>query len=234
MKLKFLGTKGEIEEKTRKHKYHSSLLLENKGFKLLIDHGLKSKKLSKIKPNAILITHAHPDHFIWVKKDEVYQGKIYVTRDTRRATKFEKNFEIIKLNKWFKIGPFRILAYRVIHSLIAPAVGLKIKNKKTIIYNPDIIVMKNKAVLKNVDLYIGDGSSFKSNLIRRKNDKLFGHTRMTTQINWCKKYGIEKVIFTHLGKEALALGNKKLKKELKEPNVNVMIAYDDMEYKIDS
>lgn len=81
MKLKFLGTKGEIEEKTTRHKLHSSLLLEDKGFRLLIDHGLKSEKLVSIKPDAILITHAHPDHFIWLKKDENYEGKIYLTNE---------------------------------------------------------------------------------------------------------------------------------------------------------
>ena len=235
MKLKFLGTKGEIEEKSKKHKYHSSLLITYKGFKLLIDHGMVSFSLKKIKPDAILITHAHPDHFKWLKKDEDYKGKIYVTRETKKASKFKKNYELIKLNKWFKIGPFKILAYRVIHSLIAPAVGFKIKANKIISYNPDLISIKRQAfVFKGIDFYIGDGSSIKSNLVRRRGNKLFGHTRMITQLNWCKKYKIKNIIFTHFGKEALKKGDKNLKKILREKaqEINILIAYDGMEVKI--
>ena len=134
------------------------------------------------------------------------------------------------------MGGLKILAYRVIHSLIAPAVGFKIKANKTIIYNPDLITIKKRAfVLKGIDLYIGDGSSFKSNLIRRKGNKLFGHTRMITQLNWCRKYNIKKVIFTHFGKEALKIGDKKLKKILEEKiqkEIKITIAHDDMEIKL--
>lgn len=209
-------------------------MIEDRNFKLLVDHGLRSKRLTKIKPEAILITHGHPDHFVWLKKDEDYQGKIYVTAETEKLAKFKKNFEIIKVNQWFEIGPFKIFAYRVAHSLIAPAVGFKIKaGGKTLIYNPDLIVMEEKKVLKNVDLYIGDGSSVKSNLVRRKDSQLFGHTRMQTQINWCRQFGINKIIFTHLGKEALSIGDRQLAKILKQEGMSIEIADDGMTYEID-
>ncbi len=229
MQIRFLGTRGEIEESSKKHKYHSSLLLEYKGFKLLIDHGMISLPLKKVRPDAILITHAHPDHFKWLKKDEDFNNKIYVTNETKKAAKFMKNFQVIKKDKWFKIGNFKIMAYNVIHSLRAPAVGFKIKADKIIAYNPDLIAPVNHAVLRNVDIYIGDGSSFRSNLVRRSKtlpSKLFGHARMSTQVNWCLKYGIKKAIFTHFGKEAIRLGDKELKKKLEQEGINILIAYD--------
>jgi phosphoribosyl 1,2-cyclic phosphodiesterase len=232
MKLKFLGTRGEVEESSRKHRYHSSLLITYRGFKLLIDHGLISIPLKKIKPDAIIITHVHPDHFKWLKKDEEYKGKIYVTRETKKASRFKKNFEGIHIDKWFKIGPFKILGYRVIHSLRAPAIGFKIEANKTFIYNPDLIVMKKKSVLRGIDLYIGDGSTVTANLVRRKDNKLFGHTRIQTQINWCKKYEIKNVIFTHFGKEPIRWGDKKLEKKFKQKEINVGIAYDGMRLEI--
>lgn len=228
MKLTFLGTKGYIEESTKRHRYHSSLLIEYKGYQLLIDHGLLSHPLKKIKPYAILITHAHPDTFKWIKENEEYAGRIYVTRQTRRLSKFKKKFVILKLNKWFSLGPFEILSYSVIHSLRAPAIGFKIKANKTIIYNSDLVVMKNKNVLRDVDVYIGDGSSVKGNLVRNLAGKIFGHSKMSTQINWCKQYGIKNIIFTHLGKEALALGDLKLEKMLKQEGMKIKIAYDKM------
>ena len=228
MRLKFLGTRGDVEESSKNHKYHSSLLVTYKGFKLLIDHGLISQPLKKIKPDAILITHGHPDHFTWLKKDEEYKGKIYVTRETKKASKFKKNFELIHLDKWFKLGPFKVLGYRVIHSLIAPAIGFKIKADKTFIYNPDLIVMKKKSVLKDIDLYIGDGSTVTANLVRRKDNKLFGHTRIKTQVNWCKKYKVKKATFTHFGKEPIRIGDKNLEKRFKQEDVEVKIAHDGM------
>ncbi len=230
MKLTFLGTKGFIEESSKKHKFHSSLLVKYKGFKLLIDHGLLSQKLNVIKPNAVLITHGHPDTFKWLKEDEEYSGKIYLTRETKKLSKYQKNFAILELNKWIKIGPFQILPYRVVHSINAPAVGFKIKGNKTLIYNSDLVVMKDKSVIRDVDLYIGDGSSLRGNLVRRKGNKLFGHARMSTQVNWCKKYKISKLIFTHLGKEALRIGDKKVEQLLHQPGMEITIAKDRMRY----
>lgn len=230
MKLFFLGTKGYIEEFSPRHRYHSSLLLEYRNFHLLIDHGLISKKLGTIMPDAILITHGHSDSFKWLKENEKYSGKIYVTRETKRLSRFPQNFVLMKLGRWIKVGPFKVLAYRVVHSVIAPAVGFKIKAGKTIVYNSDLVVPKNKSVLKNVDLYIGDGSSVRGNLVRKKNGKLFGHARISTQLKWCQQYHIKKVIFTHLGKEALRIGDKKLNEWLQQnfqpKEMKIMVAYD--------
>jgi ribonuclease BN (tRNA processing enzyme) len=228
MKLQFLGTKGEIEEETSRHRLHSSLLITSKRFKLLLDHGLENRPLSAIKPNAILITHAHPDHFVWLKKDEDFSGKIYLTPESAKRAKYKKNFVLIKTNRWFRVGPFTVFAYPVGHSLIAPAVGFKIKKGKTLVYNPDILTLPQKAVLKGVDVYIGDSSSVKNNLVRRKNGQIFGHTRMSTQVNWCQKAGIKKIIFTHLGKEALKIGDRKLSQMLAKEDLEVKIAHDGM------
>ncbi len=219
MKIKFEGTRGEIEEYSRKHRHHSSLLVEEGKFKLLIDHGVKTCSLERIKPDAILITHAHPDHFAWTKKNLQTNIPIYLTRQTFNYARFKpQNYNFIKPNKKFKLGPFTILPYKVIHSIRCPALGFKVSlNHKSLIYNPDLIDIVNKnKILKNVSLYIGDGSSIRSNLVRRKNNKLFGHTRIQTQINWCRKYKISNVIFTHFGKEALSFGDKKLEKKLKQ------------------
>lgn len=230
-KLIFLGTKGEIEEKTNRHKYNSSLLLIKNKFKLLIDYGLIQKyKLEEIKPNAIIITHAHPDHYIWTKKDNPTNISLYVTKETLNYGKFKpQNYKIIKPKHKLKIGPFSILPYRVMHSIKCPAIGFKIcDGKKTLIYNPDLvdIVNKNK-ILKKIDYYIGDGSSTQANLVRRKENKIFGHTRVTTQIHWCKKLQIKNIIFTHLGRETL-----KKEKDFKKQHPEIIFAYDGMKIEV--
>lgn len=232
-KLIFFGTKGEIEEFSKRHKYHSSLLIKHKGFKLLIDYGeIHKHNLRSIKPHAILITHAHPDHYIWTKQNIITKIPIYLTKKTLEYGKFKPgNSHVIKPGKKIKIGQFRILPYRVLHSIKCPTIGFKIFiDKKKIIYNPDLvdIVSKNK-ILKNVDYYIGDGSCIRANLVRKKDNKIFGHARIITQINWCKKFDIENnsIIFTHLGKETISK-EKYFKKEYPE----AILAYDGMKMKI--
>lgn len=230
-KLVFLGTRGEIEEFSKNHKYNSSLLVKHKRFKLLIDYGLLHKReLNKIKPNALLISHAHTDHYIWTKKELKTKIPVYLTKKTLNYGKFKpENPKIIKSGGKIKLGPFIILPYKVLHSIRCPAIGFKILvDKKGFIYNPDLveIIGKNK-ILKNADYYIGDGSSIRANLVRRKGNRLFGHARITTQINWCKRHRIKNILFTHLGKETISK-----EKQFKKEHPEIILAHDGMKMEI--
>jgi len=229
--LIFLGTKGEIEEYSKKHRYHSSTLLCYKKFKLLIDYGtLQKNKLEKIKPDAVIITHAHPDHYVWTKENYKTKIPVYLTKKTFDYGKFKpENYKLIKPNKKFKLGPFTIVAHKVLHSIRCPGVAFEIFiNRKKIIYTGDVVDVENKnKFLKDADYYIGDGSCIRANLVRRRDDKIFGHARIITQINWCEKAGIKNIIFTHLGKETI-----RKEKEFKKKYPEVIFAYDRMEMKI--
>lgn len=234
MILKFLGTKGYVEEKNKKHKRHSSLLITYRKKKLLIDWGLDwYGRLNSINPDWILITHAHPDHAFGLK--EGTPKAVYAAWSTYKfLRKFAlPNLKKIKKNIPFKLGPFKIMAYSVIHSIKAPAVGFRITAAgKTLAYNPDLIFIKNRRkIFKDLDLYIGDGSSVTRPMVRRKENKLFGHSSIRTQITSCKKFKIRQAIFTHFGKEAIGMGEKKLEKKLDEfggGELKVAAAYDGM------
>ncbi len=229
--LIFLGTKGEIEEKSRRHKYHSSILMIKDNFRLMIDFGLIHRdNLQKIKPDAVLITHAHPDHYIWTKKGYETDIPVYVTKSTINYGKFKpENYKIISENKKIKLSPFSILPYKVLHSVRCPAVGFRISfGKNVVIYNPDLVDIINRdKILKNARYYIGDGSSINANLVRKRNEKIFGHSRITTQVKWCEKAGIKKIIFTHLGKETIAK-----EKSFKNKHPEIIFAYDGMRVEI--
>jgi glyoxylase-like metal-dependent hydrolase (beta-lactamase superfamily II) len=63
MNLTFLGTRGFIEARTRRHWMHTSLRVEYRGRGVMIDCGLDwASELHRLKPGAIVLTHAHPDH----------------------------------------------------------------------------------------------------------------------------------------------------------------------------
>jgi len=102
------------------------------------------------------------------------------------------------IRRKFRIGNIPFEAIPVEHSIKAPAVMIKFKlGGKTIIYAPDILYTRYKREFKGVDLYIGDGSALKKSIVRKKNDQIYGHASIRTQLSWCKKNNIPLALFTH-------------------------------------
>ena len=63
IELTFLGTRGELKIRSRRHRHHSSLLVHHGDTCKMIDCGADwLGRLRAIAPTAILLTHAHPDH----------------------------------------------------------------------------------------------------------------------------------------------------------------------------
>ena len=231
IKLTFLGTKGEIEEEAERHRFHSSMLVESGGTRLLIDYGLLHRySLDEIRPDAILVTHAHPDHYSWLKQDVPSDIPVYLTQVSLDYGKFKpRNAHVVSPMQQFAIGAFKCMAYGVIHSIRCPAVGWKLTVEgRTLVYNSDLVDIEEKdAVLTGVDWYIGDGSAVKANLVRRRGDALFGHTRIITQVHWCEKHGIKHMVFTHLGRETL-----REEEGFKAEHPEAILAYDGLEMEI--
>ncbi|MFO8082850.1 MAG: MBL fold metallo-hydrolase [Desulfobacterales bacterium] len=231
--LVFLGTKGNIESLSREHKYHSSVAVKEKNTKIMIDFGTEHKYdfPGRSKADGLLITHAHPDHYAWAQINVNTRMKVYLTQYSYHYGKHKpKKFQVIKPEKQFVIGEFKILPYSVIHSIRCPAIGFKItiSSETVIVYNPDVIDIENKdSILADANYYIGDGSSIRTSLVRKKAEYLFGHAKVSTQVNWCRKYGIDNIIFTHLGQDTI-----KNKKEFLEKNPEVVFAEDGMKVNI--
>jgi phosphoribosyl 1,2-cyclic phosphodiesterase len=236
MIIEFPGTKGEIEESSPKHKYHTCLIVRYKKTNILIDLGLKFNPtlLKEIRNfNYILITHAHPDHYIWTLKEENRVDiPVYLTIDTLDYGKYRpKNYKVIYPDRNYELEDLEITAYKVIHSLRCPAVGYRVKGDKSFVYAPDIVDFEqDKAVILNeIDMLIADGSSLNINMVRRRGSMLFGHTRVKTIIGWCKKYDIKKLVITHCGKQIVTMGSEELDKMLKSytnGNIDVTVAFD--------
>ncbi len=236
MTIEFPGTRGEIEESSAQHKYHSSLVVRYKNTGALVDLGVKfnPRLIDRINDfDLILITHAHPDHYLWTLKDEKRVDiPVYLTEVTFDYGKYKPlGYKIIKSDREYRLKDLNITAYPVIHSLRCPAVAYKIKGGKTLIYAPDLVDFEEdkSKILNGIDLLIADGSSLNINMVRRREGKLFGHTRIKTIIGWCKKYGISRLIITHCGKQIVTMDQNKLAEKLKEyaeKKVRVEVAHD--------
>lgn len=205
MKITFLGTRGDIEEQTRRHQKCSSLLIESKGKRLQIEFGpcYSVKDIASVNPDAILISHAHPTHsegIIGLKTNT----PVYMSQGTFNALvkrKLAGGIHIKIYKRAFNVGPFHVVPFGVMHSVRTPSNGFVITVEgRKIVYAGDLAYLP-KAVLKGAWLYIGDGSYLagKGNLKRLKNE-LIGHAPIKFQLKWCKDAGVKIAVFTHFGK----------------------------------
>ncbi|MBN2073760.1 MAG: MBL fold metallo-hydrolase [Actinobacteria bacterium] len=239
MIVKFPGTRGAIEEISPAHRYHSSLLISCMSTKVLIDFGVEHgegllKEAGKC--DAILITHAHPDHYIWTVADEKnIKTPVYLTQVALDYGKYRpRDYRIIKAYERIPVKDLNFTAYPVMHSIRCPAVGFRVEADKIVVYAPDILdFVEDKAVvLKNADCLIADGSSIDANLTRRRNGILLGHTRVKTVAGWCKKYGVKKLIVTHCGKQIVTMDAGELEEKIdsyrEEFELEIMVAHDGM------
>lgn len=238
MRLKFLGTRGYIEPKSKKHLNHASLLITHNKKKIMIDCGeTYLNKLNRIKPDHIIITHAHPDHAFGLEKGA--NCFVWATKASWEKLKdfpISKNFQkVIQIRKKQKIANVTFEAFEVIHSIKAPAVGYRISfQKKSFFYVPDVLWIEDrKQAFKNILFYIGDGAAILRNMIRKdkKTNQLFGHTNIRQQLTWCQKEGVKKMIVTHLGSDVVKNEKKAIKiiNDLaSKKNLEVIIAYDGM------
>src|SRR5213080_757052 len=127
MKLTFLGTRGEIEARTRRHRMHTSLLVSYRGKKVMIDCGFDwLGKFERLHPDAIVLTHAHPDH-AWGLRNGA-PCPVYATQKTWDALHgfAIADRKIIHERRSIVIDGIRFEAFAVEHSILAPAVGYRI------------------------------------------------------------------------------------------------------------
>ena len=69
MRLTCLGTRGETAIRSRRHRRHSALLVEQDGARIMIDCGADClHRLRAIAPTAVVLTHAHDDHAVGLVK----------------------------------------------------------------------------------------------------------------------------------------------------------------------
>jgi phosphoribosyl 1,2-cyclic phosphodiesterase len=233
MKLTFLGTRGEIETRTRRHRMHTSLLVSHRGARVMIDCGLDwLGKFERLRPKAIVLTHAHPDH-AWGLKNGA-PCPVHAPQSTwQELQRYPiKDRHLIKERTPTKICGITFEAFPVEHSILAPAVGYRVSaGRSRIFYAPDLVFIRERAAaLNGVQIYIGDGATLTRSFIRRRGETLIGHAPVRTQLTWCEKEGVRRAIVTHCGSEIVTGDERKIAAKLlamaAERGIQLQIAYD--------
>jgi phosphoribosyl 1,2-cyclic phosphodiesterase len=225
VKLTFLGTRGEIEARTRRHRMHSSLLVSYRGAKVMIDCGLDwLGKFERLHPSAIVLTHAHPDHAWGLKNGapcpvhapqktwQTLQGCKIDNPEKIGARELFRSRQVINERAPTRICGITFEAFPVEHSILAPAVAYRVSaGPVRIFYAPDVLYIHDRAAaLREVQVYIGDGATLTRSFVRRRGDTLIGHAAVRTQFGWCAKEGVPRAIITHCGSEIVTADERML------------------------
>ncbi len=236
MKLTFLGTRGNIEARSRRHYRHSSLLVSYKGRDIMVDAGEDWEgKVEGIHPDALVLTHAHPDHAFGLRNGA--PCPVFATEVTWNAI---NDYPIdtratITHRDPVDVAGIQFEAFPVEHSTIAPAVGYRVTaGRVAVFYVPDVVYIEDRAeALKDIALFIGDGATIKRALVRKRDDALIGHAAIQTQLTWCRKEGVRQAAFTHCGSPIVAGDERTIGPQIRrlgaERDVTAVIAHDGME-----
>ncbi len=243
MKLTFLGTRGNIDARTWRHRMHSSMQVSYYDTRVIIDCGEDwLGEISGWDAEAIAVTHAHPDHAFGLK-----EGAPCPVYATEASWETMDDFDIEERRVMPEREPVRLVkgpaspgitleAFPVLHSTRAPAVGYRVSaGRVDMFYIPDVAWIEDREdALSGIRVYIGDGASITRSMVRKPGDVIIGHAPIQTQLTWCKKLDVDRAIFTHLGSEIVegderTLGAK-IRELAEERNVDqVEIAHDGLE-----
>ena len=242
MLLHFYGTKGYVEESSKAHLGHSAFVLESDGFRLLCDFGQNRKgMLSKVRPDAIFISHAHPDHAWGLEEGtEVPVHASAITHELLEKMPISRRV-VLEPHRQVRVGPFRLSAHPAVHSVRCPCIGARIEiGGFVFVYSGDIVSFEDpETALSGADFYVGDGSILTGSLVRRhKSGALIGHTTVRAQLGWLARYGVPRAVFSHFGKGPIEMGEPALRQALEKlaaanpPGCSVTAASDGLDIEV--
>jgi phosphoribosyl 1,2-cyclic phosphodiesterase len=233
LRLIFLGTRGEIDERTRLHRMHASLLVSWRRKAIMIDCGADwAGQLGRVRPDAILLTHAHPDH-AWGLKPGA-PCPVYATAETWSRIRAGPVPEAIVIEPAspVRVCGMRVEAFEVEHSIRAPAVGYRISaGRGSLFYAPDVLRIHDpERALGGAGLYVGDGASILRSIVRKRGSARFGHASIRAQLGWCQGQRVPRAIFSHCGSQIVTADPRLIENQIRalglQAGVKASLAHD--------
>lgn len=197
----------------------------------------------KLKPKYVILEHIHEDvigglHELRALKPIVFATKEvwdYIRRHYRAISKEKGTFEkiygferrVMPPGVTIKLNAFTLRPILVRHATEGQpsALGFKINVGGTTVFHvSDVFDIPDKQkVLKDVDIYIGDGAS----LSRDIGDQ---HASMEKQLKWTGDADVRKIYFTQIGH--VGRTHKELNEELRDLSPNAQALHDGAELQL--
>jgi ribonuclease BN (tRNA processing enzyme) len=230
MKIKVLGTRGEIKESAPRHSRHSGLLVDGR---LLFDLG--EKEFLDSKPWGVFITHLHPDHAFFVRRPATLGVPVYAP-ETRTAA---PEVEVFPGEMSFR--GYSIRAIPTDHSLKVKSTAYIVeKGRRRLLYTGDLFWINKEfhPLLEGIDLVVTEASFLsKGGMIRRDraSGMAYGHAGVPNLIELFGKF-TENILFVHFG--AWFYGDARKSRRMltalrKKNGVGVRAGYDGFELDLD-
>lgn len=233
MLIEILGTRGEIERSAPWHSRQSGVLIDGS---LLLDLG--EREYLERGPDAVLITHLHPDHAFFVREDV----EIDADMPLYAPEEYSGQVEIKKLPEVMEIGSHMVRAIPTHHSLRVDSAALLLEGgSRSICYTGDMIWINKEyhKYLEGIDLVITDGSFIRKNgMIRRDNKtgKIYGHNGIPDLIRLFSRV-TSRIRFVHFGSwfyEDISEARSRIRELGKENGVDARALRDGQEIKLES
>jgi phosphoribosyl 1,2-cyclic phosphodiesterase len=235
MKFTFLGTRGEIEARSRRHGRHSSVLAASgtgrvrmsKG--VMIDCGEDWLEIFReINPGGIVLTHAHPDHAWGLRAGS--HCPVWATEETWAAIDEYPiaDRHVVRPREKFEVMGLTFEAFPVDHSVRCPAVCYRVSDGEdaSVLYAPDVVAIRDRTAVTSA--FVGPVGAGVPTLV--------GHTTVQAQIGWCRAENVERAVFTHCGMEVTTAQEGEAEEAVRrlglERGVEAVIAFDGMELSV--
>jgi len=230
MRIKVLGTRGEVESSAPYHSKHSGLIVDDT---LLLDLG--EREFLDFRPKGIFVTHLHPDHAFFVAEPAAIDIPIYAPEASRMAT------NVRTAGSSVQIDSYRVVTIPTHHSKKVKSVAYLVDNgEQKLLYTGDMIWINKEYhnLFNSLALVVTEASFIrKGGMIRRDKDtgQIYGHTGVPNLIDLFKQF-TRHILFIHFGNwfyEGARAARHRLNKLGKKNNLNIYVGYDAMELDLD-
>ena len=195
MRVRILGTRGEIEQTARYHSKHSGILIDDT---LMVDAG--EREFLARRPKAVLLTHLHPDHAYFVRAGTARPPAgipIFAPESFR-------DYGLTVLDRPGSIAGFEVQPVPTHHSLKVRSQAYVIsRGPSKILYTGDLIWINKEyhGSFERLDLVITEGSYFrKGGLILRDKatGQIYGHNGTPDLVRLFKDH-CRRIVLVHFG-----------------------------------
>jgi glyoxylase-like metal-dependent hydrolase (beta-lactamase superfamily II) len=226
MRIKVLGTRGEVEPSVPYHSKHSGVLVDGT---VLLDLG--EREFLDCEPRGIFVTHLHPDHAFFVTEPAEIDIPIYAPERSKNAT----NVRVIESTVQF--ASYRVMPIPTHHSKKVKSVAYLVDSgEQKLLYTGDIIWINKEYhhLFADLALVITEASFVrKGGMIRKDKDtgQIYGHNGVPNLIDLFKPF-TRHILLVHFGNwffRGVGPARKKLNELGKSSGVNIHVGYDGME-----